>query len=61
MSDARHTVTAGDSLIGAGEGPSFTPCHQVDLLTGMIGGIAGFAGLPHLVGLAGRPMMFASR
>lgn len=39
MSDARHTVTAGDSLIGAGKRPAFTPAHQVDLLTGTRGGI----------------------
>jgi len=47
ISSARHTVTRGDSLIGAGKRPVLTPCHQVVLQTGMIGGTGGFAlGLP---------------
>ena len=32
----------GPSLIGAGNRPDFTPAHQVERLTGMMGGTGGF-------------------
>lgn len=35
MSSARQTVVLGPSLRGCGNRPSFTPCHQVDLETGI--------------------------
>ena len=35
MSSARQTVVLGPSLLGLGKRPSFTPCHQVDLDTGI--------------------------
>lgn len=43
MSSARQTVVLGLSLTGSGKRPSLTPCHQVDLATGMTAGTGGFA------------------
>ena len=42
MSSARQAVVRGPSFTGAGKRPVRTPSHQVDLLTGMIGGEGGF-------------------
>jgi len=47
MSSARHAVTPGDNLIGFGNLPVLTPAHQVDLLTGIIGGVL-VLGLPRI-------------
>ncbi len=41
-SDARQTVVRGPSLMGNGNLPSRTPCHHVDLLIGMSGGMPRF-------------------
>src|SRR3954454_17097964 len=35
MSSTRHAVVLTPSLTGLGKRPSLTPCHQVDLLTGI--------------------------
>ena len=51
MSDDRQTVIPAESFNGAGKRPSLTPAHQVDLLTGTIGGIS----------FSGSPMMFFIR
>ncbi len=47
MSSARQTVVIGPSLRGAGKRPVLTPAHQVDLETGMIGGVP-VLGLPRI-------------
>jgi len=41
MSAHRHAVIPEPIFIGAGKRPVLTPCHQVDLLTGMTAGIGG--------------------
>ena len=41
MSEHFHAVMFGASFTGFGKRPFFTPAHQVDLLTGIIGGIGG--------------------
>ena len=43
ISSTRQTVTRGPSFTGLGNRPDLTPCHQQDFLTGIIGGIGGFA------------------
>ena len=35
MSSTRHAVIRAPSFTGLGKRPSFTPAHQVDLLTGI--------------------------
>ena len=47
MSSARHAVVAGPSFTGLGNFPLATPAHQVDLLTGIIGGVL-VLGLPRI-------------
>jgi hypothetical protein len=53
ISCARHTVIRFASLIGAGNRPSFTPCHQVLRDTGISGAIGGVA--------LGSPMIWRRR
>ena len=41
MSDSLHTVVLAPSLMAFGQRPDFTPSHQLDLDTGIIGSIGG--------------------
>jgi len=52
MSSTRHAVILTPSVLtGAGKRPDLTPAHQVDLLTGIIGGIGGMdLGFPMIWG-----------
>jgi len=47
ISSTFQTVVRGPSFTGLGNFPDFTPAHQDDFLTGIIGGVGGTAlGLP---------------
>jgi hypothetical protein len=56
MSSTRHMVQR-PSFTGVGKRPDFTPSHQQDFLTGMIGGVGGFAlGSPMICGSRRKPV-----
>lgn len=41
MSSTRHAVVRAPSFTGFGKRPALTPAHQVDLPTGIKGGMGG--------------------
>ena len=57
ISSTRQAVTRGPNFTGLGKRPVFTPFHQQDFFTGIIGGIGGSAfGSPMICGNLTKPV-----